>query len=57
MDTYLEWGDLCSKAGLILTVENEVHVRHTVAPTAEILAEMIRGLSVVITEQNLLSDL
>jgi sugar phosphate isomerase/epimerase len=43
VDTYLEWGDLCSKAGLILTVENEVHVRHTVAPTAEILAQIIRG--------------
>jgi sugar phosphate isomerase/epimerase len=43
VDTYLEWGDLCAKAGLILTVENEVHVRHTVAPTAEILAEIIRG--------------
>lgn len=41
LDTYAEWGDHCAKAGLTLTVENEVHVRHTVAPTAEILAEMI----------------
>jgi sugar phosphate isomerase/epimerase len=41
VDTYVEWGDLCREAGLTLTVENEVHVRHTVAPTAEILAELI----------------
>lgn len=42
VDTYSEWGELCRDAGLTLTVENEVHVRHTVAPTAEILGEMIR---------------
>lgn len=41
VDTYIEWGDLCRDAGLTLTVENEVHVRHSVAPTAEILAELI----------------
>jgi sugar phosphate isomerase/epimerase len=39
--TYVEWADLCREAGLTLTVENEVHVRHSVAPTAEILAELI----------------
>lgn len=41
IETYAQWGVDCAKAGLTLTVENEVHVRHTVAPTAEILAEMI----------------
>jgi sugar phosphate isomerase/epimerase len=40
--TYVEWGDVCREAGLILTVENEVHVRHTVAPRAEILAALVR---------------
>ena len=43
VETYAEWGDLCAEAGLTLTVENEVHVRHTVAPTVEILAEMIKS--------------
>ncbi|NIO09595.1 MAG: TIM barrel protein, partial [Anaerolineales bacterium] len=41
METYVAWGDLCAEAGLKLTVENEVHVRHSVAPTAEILAQMV----------------
>lgn len=41
VDTYVEWSDLCREAGLTLTVENEVHVRHSVAPTVEILAELI----------------
>ncbi len=41
VDTLGEWGDLCRGAGLTLTVENEVHVRHSVAPTAQILAELI----------------
>jgi sugar phosphate isomerase/epimerase len=41
VDTYVEWSDLCREAGLTLTVENEGHVRHSVAPTAEILAELI----------------
>jgi sugar phosphate isomerase/epimerase len=40
--TYIQWGTLCGEAGLTLTVENEGHVRHTVAPGAEILAELIR---------------
>jgi sugar phosphate isomerase/epimerase len=43
VETYGQWGDLCAEAGLTLTVENEVHVRHSVAPTAEILAEMVEG--------------
>jgi sugar phosphate isomerase/epimerase len=42
VETIAEWGDLCRDAGLTLTVENEVHVRHTVAPTADILKAMIR---------------
>ncbi len=42
VETYVEWGELCRVAGLTLTVENEVHVRHSVAPTAEILVELIR---------------
>ena len=33
VETYSEWGDLCAEAGLTLTVENEVHVRHTVEQT------------------------
>ncbi len=41
VETFARWGHDCAKAGLTLTVENEVHVRHTVAPTAEILAQMI----------------
>ncbi len=41
VETYREWSDLCREAGLTLTVENEVHVRHSVAPTAEVLAELI----------------
>jgi sugar phosphate isomerase/epimerase len=41
VDTVGDWADLCREAGLTLTVENEVHVRHSVAPTAEILAELI----------------
>lgn len=43
VDTYARWGDLCADAGLTLTIENEVHVRHTVAPTAKILAEMVKS--------------
>jgi sugar phosphate isomerase/epimerase len=41
VETYIEWGDLCRNAALTLTVENEVHVRHSVAPSAEILAGLI----------------
>jgi sugar phosphate isomerase/epimerase len=45
MATYVEWGVRCREAGLILTVENEGHVRHTVAPRPEILADLIRRAS------------
>jgi len=41
VETYAAWSDLCREAGLTLTVENEVHVRHSVAPTAEILAGLL----------------
>jgi sugar phosphate isomerase/epimerase len=44
IETYAQWGDLCAEAELTLTVENEVHVRHSVAPTAEILAEMVEAI-------------
>lgn len=43
VENYIEWGDLCAKAGLTLTVENEVHVRNSAAPTAEILAQMVES--------------
>ena len=41
VETYVRWADLAAEASLVLTIENEVHVRHTVAPTAEILAALI----------------
>ncbi len=41
VETLARWGKQCAEAGLILTVENEVHTRHTVAPTAAILASMV----------------
>jgi sugar phosphate isomerase/epimerase len=43
VETYAEQGDLCAEAGLTLTVENEVHVRNTVAPTVEILTDLIKN--------------
>ncbi len=43
LETIAQWGDLCAEAGLTLTLENEVHVHHSVAPTAEILLEMVEG--------------
>ena len=45
MATYIKWGVRCREAGLTLTVENEGHVRHTIAPRAEILADLIRRTS------------
>lgn len=41
VETLAGWADQCAAAGLVLTVENEVHVRHTVAPTAAILRGMV----------------
>lgn len=39
--TYARWGDLADDAGVTLTIENEVHVRHSAAPTARDLDRMI----------------
>ncbi len=41
VETLGRWAEMAAQAGLMLTVENEVHVRHTAAATAEILADMI----------------
>lgn len=43
VETLADWADRCRAAGLVLTVENEVHVRHTVAPTAAILRTMVEA--------------
>lgn len=43
VETIAGWADACADAGLVLTVENEVHVRHTVAPTAPIVREMVEA--------------
>jgi len=43
VETIGAWADQCAQAGLILTVENEVHVRHTVAPTADVLRGMVEA--------------
>ena len=43
VETFARWGELCAQAGLTLTVENEVHVHHSAAPTAETLAAMIEA--------------
>jgi sugar phosphate isomerase/epimerase len=37
------WAGMLEPAGLTLLVENEVHVRHTTAPTAKALAAMVEG--------------
>jgi sugar phosphate isomerase/epimerase len=43
VETMGRWADMIAPAGLTLVVENEVHVRHTAAPTAEALAAMVRA--------------
>ena len=43
VETMGRWADVIAPAGLTLLVENEVHVRHTAAPTAEALAAMVRA--------------
>ncbi len=43
VQTIAGWADLCADAGLVLTVENEVHVRHSVATDAKVLRGMIEG--------------
>jgi len=37
------WADIAASAGITLVVENEVHTRHTAAPTAESLAAMVEA--------------
>jgi len=37
------WADIAASAGITLVVENEVHTRHTAAPTAEALAAMVEA--------------
>lgn len=43
VETIAGWADLCADAGLVLTVENEVHVRHSVATNARVLRDMVLG--------------
>ena len=43
VETIAGWADLCADAGLVLTVENEVHVRHSVATSARVLRDMVLG--------------
>lgn len=38
------WADITAPAGVTLAVENEVHTRHTAAPTAEALAAMVEAI-------------
>lgn len=37
------WADIAASAGIMLVVENEVHTRHTAAPTATALAAMVEA--------------
>ncbi|MGH7534862.1 MAG: sugar phosphate isomerase/epimerase family protein, partial [Gemmatimonadales bacterium] len=37
------WADIAASAGITLVVENEVHTRHTAAPTAEALAAIVEA--------------
>jgi sugar phosphate isomerase/epimerase len=43
VETYVRWADLTAEAGLVLTIENEVHVHHSAAPTVDILADLIEA--------------
>lgn len=44
VETLAQWAELAADAGLLLTIENEAHVRHTAAPTAASLAAMIDAI-------------
>ena len=44
VETIRSWADLADDSGLTITVENEVHVRHTATPTAQSLAAMIEEI-------------
>ncbi len=43
VETYVRWAGLTAEAGLTLTIENEVHVHHSAAPTAEVLADLVEA--------------
>ena len=44
IETLAQWAELTADAGLLLTIENEAHVRYTAAPTAASLAAMIQAI-------------
>ncbi len=44
VEAFAEWADLAAPFGVTIVVENEVHTRHTAAPTAESLAAMIEAV-------------
>ena len=41
VEAITRWADLAAPIGVTIVVENDVHVRHTAAPTAESLAAMV----------------
>ena len=41
VEAIARWADLAAPIGVTIAVENDVHVRHTAAPTAESLAAMV----------------
>ena len=44
VETITRWADLAAPVGVTIVVENDVHVRHTAAPTAESLAEIVTAV-------------
>ncbi len=43
VEAIARWADIAAQAGIAVAVENEVHTRHTAAPTAESLAAMVEA--------------
>jgi sugar phosphate isomerase/epimerase len=43
VEAIAEWASTAAEADLVIPVENEGHVRHTVAPTATLLREMVEA--------------
>ncbi len=43
VEAIARWADLAAQAGITVVVENEVHTRHTAAPTAESVAAMVEA--------------
>jgi sugar phosphate isomerase/epimerase len=43
IEAIAEWADAAAQADLIIPVENEGHVHHTVAPTATLVREMVEA--------------